>query len=85
LLHDIDLEIPVLGAALRASPFYLGALGSARIHGQRVHRLKELGYDEAAIARIKSPVGIFDKARDAQTLALSVLADLAARRLSGVQ
>jgi xanthine dehydrogenase accessory factor len=81
LLHDIDCEIPVLEAALRSRPFYLGALGSSRTHGRRVQRLRELGYGDDDIARIKAPIGIFDKARDAQSLALSVLADLAACRL----
>jgi xanthine dehydrogenase accessory factor len=85
LYHDIDLEIPVLQAALHSEPFYLGALGSSRTHDRRIRRLKELGYSQSDIARIKSPIGIFEKARDAQSLALSVLADLAACRLSQVR
>lgn len=82
LHHDIDLEIPVLQAALGAEPFYLGALGSARTHARRMERLRDLGYSETDLARIKSPIGIFNRARDAQSLALSVLADLAATRVA---
>ncbi|MGV1830111.1 XdhC family protein [Agrobacterium vitis] len=82
LHHDIDLEIPVLQAALGAEPFYLGALGSARTHARRMERLRDIGYSEADLARIKSPIGIFNRARDAQSLALSVLADLAATRVA---
>ena len=36
---------------------------------------------EAALSRIKAPIGIFDKARDSHALALSVVADIAQARL----
>ncbi len=80
LQHDLDLEMPVLEAALRARPFYLGALGSSRTHERRMQRLRELGYSQDDIDRIKAPIGLFGRARDAQTLALSVIADIAAFR-----
>ncbi|WP_049620612.1 XdhC family protein [Frateuria defendens] len=80
LFHDLDRELPALRAALAASPFYIGALGSTRTHQRRIKALAELGYSERDIARIKAPIGIFSKARDAHALALSVLADLAAAR-----
>lgn len=83
LYHDLNRELPVLQAALAAKPFYIGALGSQRTHATRVARLTELGWCEEDIARIKAPVGIFPKARDACSLALSVLADVAAARLNG--
>jgi xanthine dehydrogenase accessory factor len=81
LYHDIDLEVPVFAAVLRSEPFYIGALGSSRTHERRVQRLRELGYSEAEIAKIKSPIGLFNRARDSHSLALSVLADIAACRL----
>ncbi len=80
LQHDLDLEMPVLQAALHANPFYVGALGSSRTHERRVQRLRELGHSQAAIDRIKAPIGLFGRARDAQSLALSVTADIAACR-----
>lgn len=81
LWHDLHRELPVLQAARNANPFYIGALGSQRTHMQRRQKLSELGWREAEIDRIKAPIGIFPKARDARTLALSVLADVAAARL----
>ncbi|CAM6272394.1 Xanthine dehydrogenase [Citrobacter sedlakii] len=81
LWHDLDREFPVLQAALAAKPFYIGALGSYRTHQKRVARLCEHGWRQKDIARINAPVGIFPKARDARSLALSVLADVAATRL----
>ncbi|MGM7051166.1 XdhC family protein [Escherichia fergusonii] len=80
LLHDLDIEQPVLEVALAAKPFYIGAMGSQRTHLKRVQRLQNKGWSEKEIARIKAPIGIFPKARDAYSLALSVLADVAAAR-----
>ncbi|MDX6019044.1 XdhC family protein [Scandinavium sp. V105_16] len=82
LWHDLQREIPLLLAAREAAPFYIGALGSHRTHCQRVQKLKALGWRADEIARIKAPIGIFPKARDARSLALSVLADVAAARLA---
>ena len=83
LFHDLDHELPTLAAALAGKPFYIGALGSARTHQRRTERLRSLGYGEADIARVKAPIGLFGRARDANSLALSVLADIAVtRRLS---
>lgn len=81
LWHDLHRELPVLQAARDANPFYIGALGSQRTHSLRRQKLSELGWREEEIDRIKAPIGIFPKARDARTLALSVLADVAAARL----
>lgn len=80
LYHDPELERPALTAALGCKPFYIGALGSSRTHRQRVEALQALGYAERDIARIKAPIGLFPKARDARSLALSILADIAAIR-----
>lgn len=84
LYHDLDRELPVLLAALRSAPFYIGALGSLRTHATRVEKLLSLGFSEDEIARIKAPIGIFAQARDAHTLALSIVADVAAARLNVV-
>lgn len=81
LFHDIDRELPMLDAALAAPVFYIGALGSRRTHAKRCEALRARGHGEAALARIKAPIGIFDKARDSHALALSVVADIAAARL----
>lgn len=81
LWHDLHRELPVLQAARDTKPFYIGALGSQRTHMQRRQKLSELGWREEEIDRIKAPIGIFPKARDARTLALSVLADVAAARM----
>lgn len=80
LYHDLHRELPLLQAALAAQPFYIGALGSRRTHEKRLAALIKAGWSQQDIARIKAPIGIFPKARDAYSLALSVLADVAAAR-----
>ncbi|WP_061708141.1 XdhC family protein [Pseudenterobacter timonensis] len=80
LWHDLHRELPVLQAALNARPFYIGALGSQRTHLKRTAALVERGFSEEEIGRIRAPIGLFPKARDAHSLALSVLAEVAATR-----
>ncbi|MEV4610719.1 XdhC family protein [Neorhizobium sp. LMR1-1-1.1] len=83
LSHDLDAELATLKTALKSEAFYIGALGSRRTHERRRKTLEEMGYGEADISRIKAPIGIFDKARDASSLALSVVADVAAAASAG--
>lgn len=80
LFHDLDRELPLLQGALTSKPFYIGALGSRRTHEKRSAALRKLGFGDADISKIKAPIGIFDNARDASSIALSVLADIAAAR-----
>lgn len=82
LHHDLDAEDRVLDAALRSPAFYIGALGSARTHHRRAERLRGKGCSKEEINRIKAPIGVFGPTRDSSSLALSVLADVAACRLT---
>ncbi|KSV72346.1 hypothetical protein N185_22765 [Sinorhizobium sp. GW3] len=81
LFHDVDRELPLLYAALTSNAFYIGALGSRRTHAKRCQLLRDYGGDERLLSRIKAPIGLFDKARDARSLAVSVVADIAHARL----
>lgn len=80
LTHDPKLDDPALDVALRSPAFYIGALGSKRTHAKRVDRLKELGHEEAAIARIAAPIGLDIGAVTAPEIALSIMAQIVARR-----
>jgi xanthine dehydrogenase accessory factor len=77
LYHDLDQELPWLKACLRVKPFYIGALGSKRTHERRCAALWALGFTHAHTDRIKAPIGMFGPTREANTLALSVVADVA--------
>jgi len=82
LHHDLDAEEKVLERALTSPAFYVGALGSTRTHRRREERLRQQGWASSDINRIKAPIGFFGPTRDASSLALSVLADVAAARLT---
>ncbi|WP_018897903.1 XdhC family protein [Rhizobium sp. 2MFCol3.1] len=82
LHHDLDAEQGMLDIALRSPSFYIGALGSTRTHRRREEMLWAAGHSKADIARIKAPIGMFGPTRDAQSLAISVVADIAACRLA---
>ncbi len=78
LHHDVDRETPFLAAALRSDAFYIGALGSHKSHQRRCQELRSRGFGDDIIGRIKAPIGIFPRARDSSSIALSVLADITA-------
>lgn len=81
LLHDREREDIYLRALLNYSPFYFGALGSVNAHRKRIERAAVSGLLMTSLAQIKAPIGSFGPARTAKTLAISVLADIAIRRM----
>jgi len=79
LSHDPKIDEPALGAALRSEAFYVGALGSRRTHQRRLDRLRELGFDDAALGRICGPVGLDIGAESPAEIAVSILAQITER------
>lgn len=79
LTHDPKLDDPAIISALRAEPFYIGALGSKRTHAKRVARLEAAGFAAEDIARIHAPVGLDIGAKSPGEIAVSVLAQVTAR------
>ena len=76
LTHDPKIDDPGLDAALRSEAFYVAALGSRRTHAGRLERLKGLGHDAAALARIHGPAGLGIGAVSPAEIAVSVLAEM---------
>ncbi|MDO5759079.1 MAG: XdhC family protein [Rhodobacterales bacterium] len=76
--HDHDWEPPILAAAVSFSAFYVGAQGSKRARDTRNRELEAMGIDKHALARLRGPIGLLPSARDARTLAISVLAEVLA-------
>lgn len=74
--HDHDWEPPILERALKSDAFYIGAQGSRRTSETRRQALKEIGFNTTDTEKIKGPIGLVPSARDASTLAVSVLAEV---------
>lgn len=80
LTHDAKFDVPLLERALRLPVAYVGAMGSRRTHLQRLDRLREAGLPEAALDRLRSPIGLDLGARTPEETALSIAAEVVALR-----
>lgn len=74
--HDHDWEPPILTAALDSPAFYIGAQGSQRARDTRLAELATRNLSPTALSRVRGPIGLVPSARDARTLAVSVLAEI---------
>jgi xanthine dehydrogenase accessory factor len=80
LTHEDRFDIPALKGALESDAFYVGALGSRRNQARRRERLLEEGVPEERIDRIAGPSGLDIGAESPAETALSILAEILARR-----
>jgi len=84
LTHDPKFDVPLLEVALRLPEVgYLGAMGSRRTHDDRLVRLREAGLTEAELDRLSSPIGLDLGARTPEETAISIAAEIVARRWGG--
>ena len=84
LTHDPKFDVPLLDIALRQEHFaFVGAMGSRRTHEDRITRLKEVGLTDVELARLSSPIGLDLGARTPQETAVSIAAEIVARRWGG--
>ncbi len=83
LTHDPKFDVPVLTVALRLPLAYVGAMGSRRTHHERLGRLREAGLTEAELSTLSSPIGLDIGARTPEETAVSVAAEIVARRWGG--
>lgn len=74
LFHDHEWEPALLRQALDGGAFYIGAMGSSKTHAARLESLTAIGVKD--ISRIRGPIGLIPAMRDAQHLAISILADI---------
>lgn len=76
LSHDPKIDDPALIAALRSPAGYIGALGSRRTHARRLDRLRQAGFDDDALARLRAPIGLDLGGRAPPEIAVAVLAEI---------
>jgi xanthine dehydrogenase accessory factor len=80
LTHDPKFDLPLLKVALTTSAGYIGILGSRRTHEARRTALREAGVPEAALARVRAPIGLDLGARTAEEVAVAIAAEIIALR-----
>jgi xanthine dehydrogenase accessory factor len=84
LTHDPKFDVPLLEVALRLPMVgYVGAMGSRRTHEDRLARLTEAGITETELERLHSPIGLDLGARTPEETAVSIAAEIIARRWGG--
>jgi xanthine dehydrogenase accessory factor len=80
LTHDPKFDIPALTHALRSDARYIGAMGSRKTHERRKTRLREQGFTDSQIARVRAPIGLDIGGHTPGEMALSILAEVVAAR-----
>lgn len=80
LSHDPKFDLPALRCALRSNAPYIGLLGSRRAQAARRAALRAEGFDEAALERIRGPVGLDIGGATTAETAISILAEIIAAR-----
>jgi xanthine dehydrogenase accessory factor len=84
LTHDPKFDVPALQVALRLPQVgYIGVMGSRRTHDDRMNRLREAGLTDAELSRLASPIGLDLGARTPEETAVSIAAEITARRWGG--
>lgn len=85
LTHDPKFDVPAVQGALATSVGYIGVMGSRTTHTKRMERLADVGVtDPADVARLMSPIGLDIGARTPEETAISICAEIIARRTGRV-
>jgi xanthine dehydrogenase accessory factor len=80
LTHDSKFDVPAVRGALATRVGYIGVMGSRKTHDKRTERLREAGVTETELARLMSPIGLDLGARTPEETAISICAEIIARR-----
>ncbi|MEU4562868.1 XdhC/CoxI family protein [Actinoplanes sp. NPDC023936] len=83
LTHDPKFDIPLLEVALHTPARYIGAMGSRRTCEDRLRRLREAGVSEAALSRLRAPIGLDLGARTPEETAVAIAAEIVALSWGG--
>ena len=81
LTHDPKFDVPAVQGALASKVGYIGVMGSRTTHSKRMERLADVGVtDPADLERLMSPIGLDIGARTPEETAVSICAEVIARR-----
>lgn len=85
LTHDPKFDVPAVRGALATGVGYVGVMGSRKTHAKRMERLADVGVtDPADLDRLMSPIGLDIGARTPEETAISICAEIIARRTGRV-
>jgi xanthine dehydrogenase accessory factor len=80
LTHDPKFDVPAVRGALATRVGYIGVMGSRSTHERRTERLLEAGVSNEELDRLMSPIGLDIGARTPEETAVSICAEIIARR-----
>jgi xanthine dehydrogenase accessory factor len=81
LTHDPKFDVPAVQGALATRVGYIGVMGSRSTHERRMERLADVGVtDPDDLDRLMSPIGLDIGARTPEETAVSICAEIIARR-----
>jgi xanthine dehydrogenase accessory factor len=80
LTHDPKFDVPAVQGALATQVGYIGVMGSRKTHAKRIERLRDVGVTDAELGRLMSPIGLDLGARTPEETAISICAEIIARR-----
>jgi xanthine dehydrogenase accessory factor len=80
LTHDPKFDVPAVQGALATKVGYIGVMGSRTTHDKRIERLRDVGVTDDELARLMSPIGLDLGARTPEETAISICAEIIARR-----
>jgi xanthine dehydrogenase accessory factor len=78
--HDWDTDQDALLAALPSQVAYVGVLGARRRLPERLARLRAAGVGEAALGRLKGPIGLDLGGKAPMEVAVAVIGEIIAER-----
>ncbi len=80
LTHDPKFDVPAVQGALATRVGYIGVMGSRTTHARRTERLRDVGVTTEQLERLMSPIGLDIGARTPEETAISICAEIIARR-----
>ena len=80
LTHDPKFDVPAIEGALGTRVGYIGVMGSRKTHTKRLERLAEVGIAGEELGRVLAPIGLDIGARSPEETAVSICAEIIARR-----
>lgn len=81
--RGVPFDVAMLPALFQTEAPYIGVLGSRRRWTTTMKELKEQGIPEKTLARVHAPIGLELEAETPREIAVSIIAEIIARRKGG--